>query len=200
MTTTPIPNDPFANLETMPSIETERLILRPIVEEDAPALFAIFADPQLMVYWSMPPFTALEQAEALAREIGALWRSRTLLQWGVTRRERGGVIGTVTLSQWSRSHRRAELGYILARAHHGRGYAREAVAGVLRFAFETMDLHRVGADTDPENERSIGLLRSFGFTREGQTRQSYFHLGEWRDAALWGLLRDEWGDGARGSA
>jgi ribosomal-protein-alanine N-acetyltransferase len=193
MTSAPLPPDPFAGIETMPSIETERLVLRPIVEDDAAALFAIFSDAEVMRYWSWPPFTEFDQAMALAREIAALWRARSLLQWGITRRERGGVIGTVTLFHWDRGHRRAEIGYILARAHQGRGYAREAVADVLRFGFERMDLHRIAADTDPANARSIRLLESFGFLFEGRTRESYFHMGAWQDAALYGLLRREWG-------
>lgn len=192
MTSTPIPADPFAGLETMPSIETERLILRPIVEDDAAALFAIYSDPEVLRYWSHPPFTELDQAIALAREAAALWETRSLLQWGITRRDRGGVIGTTTLYRWDRRHKRAEIGYILARAHQGHGYAHEAVAGVLRFGFTTMDLHRIAADTDPENERSIRLLDRFGFVFEGLTRESYFHMGGWQDAALYGLLREEW--------
>ena len=188
----PLPPDPLSGLETMPSIETERLILRPVVPTDAPALFAIFSDPEVMRYWSWPPFTALEQADSLAREIGDLWQARTLLQWGITRRERDGIIGTVTLGSWDRRHRRAELGYALARAHHGNGYAREAVAGALTFGFGPMDLHRVGADTEPRNARSIRLLERLGFRREGLQRQSYFHMGEWQDAALYGLLVEDW--------
>jgi RimJ/RimL family protein N-acetyltransferase len=189
----PAPHDPLAGLPAMPSIETERLILRPIVVTDGPALFAIFSDPEVMRYWSWPPLTSLEQAESLAREIDALWRGRTLLQWGITRRDRDGVIGTVTLGSWEKRHRRAELGYALARAHHGHGYAREAVAGALEFGFATMGLHRIGADTEPRNARSIRLLEQLGFRREGLQREAYFHMGEWQDAALYGLLEEDWG-------
>lgn len=180
--------DPFAGIDSMPSIETERLVLRSITLDDAPALFAIFSDPGVMRYWSWPPLVSFDQAEALVREIGALWRSRALLQWGITRRERRGVIGTVTLGGWDRRHRRAELGYALAEAHQGNGYAVEAVGAAIAFGFGPMGLHRIAADTEPRNARSIRLLERLGFRFEGLQRQAYFQGGEWQDAALYGLL------------
>ena len=180
--------NPFEGLEQLPTLPTERLVLRAVTENDASALFAIFSDDAVMRYWSRPPMTSIEDARALVTEIEAHWRSRTLFQWGVTERMGGSLIGTCTIYGWNRTHARAELGYALRKDRWGRGLATEAVRAVLDFAFGPMGLHRVGADTDPRNEASARLLERLGFQREGMQRETYHHLGEWADSALWGLL------------
>ena len=183
--------DPFEGLDELPSIATERLVLRAITPSDASALFAIFSDEQVMRFWSSAAMVSIEEAEALAREIDALGRARTLLQWGIVVKDDPGLVGTCTLYRWERRHRRAELGYALRRDVWGRGYATEAVTGVLRFAFDAMGLHRVGADTDPRNAASARVLERLGFEREGVQRETYLHLGEWADSVMWGLVGDD---------
>jgi RimJ/RimL family protein N-acetyltransferase len=176
-------------LNSFPTLKTERLVLRAVTEDDARALFEIFSDPQVMRFWSRPPMASVDDAHALVREIEAGWHARTLLQWGVALKADDVVIGTCTLYRWDRTHRRAELGYVLRRDRWGSGIATEAVRTVLDHAFGTMDLHRVGADTDPRNAASARLLERLGFQREGLQRETYFHLGEWADSELWGLVR-----------
>jgi RimJ/RimL family protein N-acetyltransferase len=132
--------------------------------------------------------TSRDQARALAIEIQAHWLTRTLFQWGIAERAEGALVGTCTLYRWDRTHARAEIGYALRKDSWGRGLASEAVAAVLDFGFERMGLHRVGADTDPRNVASARLLERLGFKHEGLQRETYRHLDEWADSALWGLL------------
>ncbi|HVQ35063.1 MAG TPA: GNAT family N-acetyltransferase [Candidatus Bathyarchaeia archaeon] len=175
-------------MNALPTLKTERLVLRAVTEADARALFEIFSDPQVMRFWSRPPMASIDEAVSLVREIESGWHTRTLLQWGITLKSEGLVIGTCTLYRWDRTHRRAELGYVLRRDRWGSGIASEAVRAVLDHAFGEMGLHRVGADTDPRNVASARLLVRLGFEREGLQRETYFHLGEWADSELWGLL------------
>jgi RimJ/RimL family protein N-acetyltransferase len=110
----------------------------------------------------------------------------------VSLRTSGEVVGTCTLARIDRQHRRAELGYALGRAHWGSGLAAEAVGAVIRYAFESLDLHRLEADVDPRNGPSLRLLERFGFRSEGLLRERYHVAGEIQDAAIYGLLRSEW--------
>lgn len=175
----------------LPTIETERLVLRWLRDEDVPRLFEIFSNPQVMRYWSSPPLQDVSGAEALLREIRQLFESRTLFQWGVALKEDDRVIGTCTLSSLSESNRRAEIGYALGRAWWGKGYMKEALPALLRFAFSTLDLHRIEADVDPRNTASLRSVESLGFRREGYLRERYFVNGEVQDAVIYGLLRTE---------
>ncbi len=177
--------------DALPVLETPRLRLRQVREGDDARLLAIFGDPEAMRYWSSEPFDGMAAATAYRRGIERGFRDRTLFQWGVAARDDDRLIGTVTIHGWDPTHRRAELGYMLDRHEWGRGLASEAVGAVLGFAFGPMELHRVEADVDPENEASMRLLERLGFAREGYLRERWFTYGEWRDSVLFGLLASD---------
>lgn len=178
--------------DQLPTLSKSRLTLRWMHAPDLPDLFAVFSDPEVMRYWSSPPLQAMAQAERLLQEVHDLFARRTLFQWGVALRHTDRVIGTCTLFHLDVAHRRAEIGYAFARAHWGKGLAREAVGALAEFAFGPLDLHRLEADVDPRNERSLRLLTRMGFVREGVLRERYHVAGEVQDAVLLGLLRPEW--------
>lgn len=177
---------------TLPTLVTERLCIRAIDAADAPALFEIFSDPEVTRYWSSPPLPDLAAARALADDIAECVRTRTLLQWGITRRGETRVVGTCTLAAWNQQHRRAEIGFALHRGEWGQGLIAEAGTAVLAFGFDALDLHRIEADVDPRNAASIRLLERWGFQREGLLRERYLQSGELQDALFLGLLRREW--------
>lgn len=141
--------------------------------------------------------TSRAQAEALLLEIHACFARRELFQWGIARRVDDIVIGTCTLADVSATHRRAELGYALHRAHWGAGLAREALERLLELAFDGLGLHRLEADVDPRNLRSIASLERLGFQREGYLRERWHLNDEIADALFYGLLAREWRARAR---
>ncbi|MDQ3169051.1 MAG: GNAT family N-acetyltransferase [Acidobacteriota bacterium] len=181
--------------DEMPRISGERVRLRPLVETDVPALYAVFSDPDVMRYWSSPPLESVAAARALLDDIHAHFARKTLFQWGIVRADDDLVIGTTTIFQIDPDHRRAEIGFALGREHRGRGYASDAVTSLIRFAFDTLDLHRLEADPDPQNAASIAVLKKQGFKREGFLRERYFLSGKPQDAEYYGLLRREWTKG-----
>lgn len=181
----------------LPVREGARVRLRVLRDEDVPALFEIFGNAEAMRYWGSPPLRDLTGARQLLDDIRRHFDERTLFQWGVARRDDDAVLGTCTIFHIDEDHRRGEIGFALGRAHWGQGYATEAVAMLIRFAFADLDLHRLEADPDPRNAASIAVLERQGFKREGLLRERYFHDGEPQDAAYYGLLRREW-TGAEG--
>lgn len=181
--------------EALPTLEGARVQLRPLGGGDVPALFEIFGDEQVMRYWSSPALKDLAGARALLDDIRRHFAAKTLFQWGIARREDGGIIGTTTIFQIDHEHRRGEIGFAIGRDHWGHGYASEAVTLLIRFAFEQLDLHRLEADPDPQNLGSIRVLERQGFKREGLLRERYFLDGEPQDAEYYGLLRREWSGG-----
>jgi RimJ/RimL family protein N-acetyltransferase len=104
-------------------------------------------------------------------------------------------MGTVTLISIDLTHRRAEIGYALGRAHWGRGYIHEALQAVMKYAFNELNLHRIEADVDPRNTASIKTLERLGFQREGFLRERWQVGGELQDALFYGLLRPDWEEG-----
>lgn len=176
----------------LPTLPAGRVALRALGDGDIPALFAVFSDPEVMRYWSRPPLASTTAAAALLHEILECFRTRRLFQWGIALASDDRVVGTCTLFRVDVVHRHAEVGFALARECWGQGLAGEAVATVIAFAFQALDLHRIEADADPRNERSLRLLERLGFRREGYLRERYHVSGEVQDAVVLGLLRPEW--------
>ena len=189
-------------LDVFPMIETPSLVLRGVTDADLPALFEVFADPEVVRYWASPPLADMDAARALLASITDGFRDRTLLQWAVTRRGEDRLLGTCTLYRINHEHRRTEIGYALGRAHWGRGIMREALPAVLRFAFHSLGLHRIEADVDPRNAASARALQPLGFQLEGFLRQRYFVGDDVQDSHIYGLLRTDaphaWADASTG--
>jgi RimJ/RimL family protein N-acetyltransferase len=178
--------------DRLPTLGSGRVKLRALTEDDAPALFAIFGDPQVARYWSSPPLEELAGALELVREIQDYFDKKTLFQWGVIGPDSDVVIGTCTLYRIETKHRRAEIGFALVRSLWGHGIMREALTTLIRFAFDDLGLERLEADADPRNDRSIRALEHQGFRHEGHLRERYHLAGEIQDAAYFGLLKREW--------
>lgn len=176
----------------LPDLSAERVALRWLQPEDAPAVFRIYSDAEAMKYWSSPPMTSEAQAEGLIASIAKGFEDGTLFEWGVVERDGGRVIGTVTLASIDRKNKRAEVGFMLDRAVWRQGYMSEALGAALDYAFGPMDLARMEADVDPANEASLRLLERLGFQREGYLRERWRVGGGVQDTVLLGLLRREW--------
>lgn len=111
--------------------------------------------------------------------------------------ETGRVIGVINLSEIVRgSFQNAYMGYYGVAGALGRGLMTEAVGLVLDRAFGRLGLHRVEANIQPANMRSIALARRLGFRREGLSRAYLLVAGEWRDHERWAILSDEWNERA----
>ncbi len=173
-------------------LPTARLLLRPLVEADIPALFAIFSDPEVMRYWSSPPWSELVQAHKRLLDIQEGYRTGDYLQLGIERRSDHALIGTCTLFSFHTASRRAELGYALGRPYWGAGYMHEALTALVAYAFDTLHLHRLEADIDPRNTASARALERLGFQREGLLRERWIVNDEITDTAWYGLLCWEW--------
>ena len=173
-------------------LQTPRLTLRIPVAADADAVFAMRSDPVVQRYGSHAPWTDRSEAVAwIARNERGMVAGEHA-QFAIERREDGVVVGTCTLYGIDVQCRRAEVGYALALAQWGQGYANEAVTHLLDWGFDHLDLNRVEADIDPRNAPSARALERLGFLREGHLRERWIVAGEVSDSWLYGLLRAEW--------
>jgi RimJ/RimL family protein N-acetyltransferase len=175
-------------------LETPRLVLRPMTMSDAPALFAIHADPVVMRWWATPPWTSIDVAEKrIAGDLEAQHGNGDYLRLGIVRREdEAALIGQCTLFAWQCASRRAEIGYSLAAATWGQGLATEALRALIGHGFDAIGLNRIEADIDPRNVASAHVLERLGFVKEGVARERWIVGGEVCDSDLYGLLRREW--------
>jgi RimJ/RimL family protein N-acetyltransferase len=88
--------------------------------------------------------------------------------------------------------RQLEIGYSLVPNERGKGYCSEAVKIMVDYLFLSKDVGRIQAQTDPRNIGSQKVLEKAGFKKEGTLRRNFFTRGEWRDAYIYSILREEW--------
>ncbi len=175
-----------------PALATARLDLRAPVPGDVAQLFEVFADPEVMRYWSTVPMRSASEAEAMVALSHEQFVAGTGMRWAVCRRDDARVMGTLSIFHFDAQNDRAEIGYALGRAFWGAGYMHEALTALAAFAFGPMDLRRLEADTDPRNAASIRALERLGFAREGLLRERWVVAGVVSDSLLFGLLRGDW--------
>lgn len=177
------------DFSAFPLLETERLVLREWHPADASDMFAFRSDPIAQRYNS-EALRNVSEAEALIATLRTAYAAREQIQWAITARD-DRPIGLFGFNSWQRFHRRAEVGYDLARPHWGQGIAAEALTAIVRFGFDQMHLHRIEAQTIATNEPSIRLLTRLGFHRDAVLRgYSLEDDGNFHDSTIWSLL--EW--------
>lgn len=177
-----------------PVLETERLIIRESTLDDAPALFSILSDPDVVRYLGPKPMVSVDEAIERIRIYQQRFKERQELRWVVTLRETGRLIGTCVLKNFESSRHRAALGYTIAADTWGKGIGTEIARAVLRYGFEIVRLHSIEAQIDARNEASIALVRKLGFVQEGFYREDYFSdlSGTFTDTAVFSLLAQDW--------
>ena len=174
--------------DALPTLSTERLRLRHVETADVDDLYAICGDPEVMHYWSHAAWTDRAEAVAYQASIQRNFEARSLFQWGIARTSDNRLIGTCTLYQMIPGHNRGELGIILGREAWGQGLGTEALRALVHFAFQELGLHRLEADVDPVNARSLALFEGLGFQREGFLKERWFVHGAYQDSILLGLV------------
>ncbi|MFD0148186.1 GNAT family N-acetyltransferase [Streptomyces sp. NPDC055721] len=174
-----------------PSLHTARLRLRPFTAADADRLFALHSSTHVMRYWDSAPWNDRARSDRFIAMCGRIADEGTGARVAIDRASDGAFVGWCGLTGWDPDFRSASLGYCLDDAMWGHGYATEAAHAVLEWAFDTLDLNRVQAETDTRNVASARVLEKIGFVREGTLREECVVNGEVSDTWVFGLLRRE---------
>ena len=181
-----------------PTLRTARLRLRPFADSDADALFALHSNTDVLRYWDSPPWSEPARAQQFLERCRQLATMGTGARLAIESLRDHAFLGWCSLTAWSPDHRSASLGYCLGDTAWGHGYMTEASAALLQWAFATLDLNRVQAETDTRNAASVRVLEKLGFVREGTLREDCVVNGEVSDSFVYGLLRREWRPPATG--
>jgi RimJ/RimL family protein N-acetyltransferase len=172
---------------------TERLTLRMMTEADTDAVHAYQSREDVCRYLLFGPRSRAEVKERLATHAQhtRLDRDGDYLQLAVERSSDGQVLGDLYFTIKNLEHSTGEIGWSFHPDYNGQGYATEGASRVLELAFDTLKLHRVIAELDPRNERSIALCRRLGMREEAHFVEDMWFKGEWADTGIYGLLARE---------
>ena len=177
----------------MAQLETERLLLRELVQEDWAAVHRYGSDPEVSRHMDWGPNTE-EDTTAFLAMVLATQRAqpRVDFQLAVVLKHDDRLIGACTLVFTDVPSREASLGYAYERAAWGQGYATEAARAMLAFGFGELGQHRIWATCAPANVGSSRVLEKIGMQREGYLRDHRWMKGHWRDSLLYAILEPDW--------
>ncbi|HVD15761.1 MAG TPA: GNAT family protein [Actinomycetota bacterium] len=179
------------------TLTSDRLVLRRFRPEDLDAFVAYRSDPEVARYqgWEAPYSRAeatrfLADLQATHPDTPDVW-----YQIAVALRQTDQLIGDCAAHVEPDDPRQAEIGFTIAPAHQGHGYATEAVRRLLDYLLVERGKHRVHASCDDRNTRSAALLERVGMRREGHLLESTWAKGEWTSDLLFAVLRRDWPPG-----
>ena len=175
-----------------PVLETERMSLVHIGQQYAEPFYRIMSREDVTRYYGMDPLLNLQEAGAVIDSFQLLFESKRGIRWGIVWKESEEFIGTIGLNNLNVRAKKSEIGYELHPDYWRKGLMQEAVQAVLLYAFEHLDLVRMGAVTFPDNEASSHLLKKIGFIEEGKLRSYLYQAGKSHDALLFSLLKSDW--------
>lgn len=188
----PQPYDLMRLFDTLNSIRTERLLIRPLVETDTADLFTIFSNPLVTEYAIGYPHETDEESQNYIRSVLDAYEQGTAAIWGITLMDDPKLIGIVGYELWFSDHHRAEIGYTLAHEHWGNGYATEALHGAVNYGFSQLKLNRIEATAQPGNTASWNVLEKVGFEREGFLKQFILSRKKYRDVYFYSIVYEDW--------
>lgn len=175
-------------------LETSRLLMRSFHDLDLETFAGYRSDPQVACYqgWEAP--YSLEQAREFIETMKNTQPGEPgkWYQLALELKSTGVMIGDVAFFVLGADPRQAEIGVTLATAHQGQGYAREAIQRLLEYLFGELNLHRVRANCDLENQSSSRLLERLGFRQEGIFIESLWFKSRWSSELWYGMLQREW--------
>lgn len=174
-------------------LTSTRLILRRFRAGDLDSFVAYRADPEVARYQSWEHFTA-ENGRQFIDEMAAI-HPDTPGQWfqiAIELKATGEMIGDCALHALADAPDEVEIGFTLAPASQGQGYAAEAVACLLDYVFGALKKRRAIALTDARNIRSIAVLDRLGFSRDPAPREPVTFKGEECREYLYVLRQDQW--------
>jgi [ribosomal protein S5]-alanine N-acetyltransferase len=180
-------------VNAQPTLETERLLLRPLTQADAPAMARLAGRREIAdTTISIPHPYSEEQARQWIAGHVDLFANGKFCVFGMQLKREGTLIGTIGLREIDAEHSQAELGFWVGVGCWGQGYATEAARAVVRFGFEQMDLNRIYAHHMLRNPASGRVLAKLGMKREGLLRQRVRKWGVFEDVVLLAALRGDW--------
>ena len=178
-------------LKDLPTLETERLILRKMILNDAEAVFAYASNSEVSRYTLWETHRSIEDSRAFLEFATQKYENGGEPDWGIVYRGNGCLVGACGLVNWEAEHARAEVGFVLSREYWGRGLMSEAVRAILRFGFKRMNLNRIEARCIAENAASARVMEKAGMVYEGTLRQREYIKGAYRDIKLYAILKKD---------
>lgn len=173
-------------------LETERLILRRFVIEDAEAMYKNWAsDDDVTKYLIWQTHSSPKITESIIEEWVNSYGDDKFYQWAIELKEIGEPIGSISVVHMNEAASMVHVGYCIGKTWWNKGITSEALKAVMDFLFDTVEVNRVESRHDPRNPNSGKVMKKCGMKYEGTLRSSDRNNQGICDASYYGILRNE---------
>lgn len=174
-------------------IETERLILRPFLLEDAENMYKNWAsDPEVTKFLTWPTHSSVEVTGQLMNYWSSQYEKPDNYQWAIELKEIGQPIGSMAVVHGDFRVGRAEIGYCIGRPWWHKGIVAEALKAVMQYLFEEVGMNRIEAKHDVKNPNSGKVMQKCGMKLEGIFPDYGCNNQGVCDIAQYAILKKEW--------
>ena len=174
-----------------PILETTRLRLREVVDNDVEEMFFLRSNKEVMKFIPKPLAVTLDDALDRIQMFKEHKEKEEGIHWAITQKGNDKMLGVISLFNINKENFRAELGYILHPDFQGRGIISEALQKVIEFGFEQMKLHSITAIIDPENIASEKVLQKANFVKEAHFKEDFYFNGEFLDSVHYSIINPQ---------
>ena len=174
-----------------PILECDRVILRKMDRSFADDMFEYASNPAVTKYltWDVHPNSRFSYN--YLGYVNSRYRTGEFFDWAITMRDSGKMIGTCGFTRFNFSSYSAEIGFVLNPKYWGYSIAPEAARRVIRFGFDTLELHRIEARYMENNIQSRRVMEKSGMTFEGIYRDMMLVRGQFVSVGVCSILRSE---------
>ena len=175
------------------TLETPRLILRPLTVEDAQAMYDNWAsDPEVTKFLTWPAHESVEVSRMILQQWEEGYQKDDYYQWGIVLKELGQPIGGISVVNLKEIAEKVEIGYCIGSRWWHQGIMSEAFGAVIDYLFSKCGVNRISSRHDPNNPHSGNVMKKCGLLYEGTSRQVDRNNQGICDAAHYAILKEDW--------
>lgn len=178
--------------ESFPKLNTQRLFLRQITQEDDKSLFEVLSSEVTCEFLTHNAISDRAYSNRLITGMQRFFDEKQRIRWGIAQKQDNSIIGHCGFFDIDKLNCCAEISYCLKSELWGQGIMTEAVEAMLEFGFESYGLNRIVAKVMKGNVGSMKVLQKLGFVQEGLLRESLYKNGQHHDLLIFSLLKSEY--------
>ena len=184
---------------TKPTLTGHKVVVRPFVDDDLPAMLAALQDPEAVKLTGSAhdDVAAAAPMDLVAQTAARDWyatrgEQADRLDLAVTDRGSGCCVGEAVLNEWDAGNRSCNFRILLGAVGRGRGLGTEATRLIISHGFGYLGLHRISLEVYAFNPRARHVYEKTGFRAEGVLREALLYNDQWIDATVMSILDHEW--------
>ena len=174
-----------------PTLNTERLLLRRIQQEDIQSIYSGLSNPEVIQYYGIS-FDSLKATEAQMIWFRNLEETKTGIWWGICSKDNKTFYGAGGFNALSEEHKKAEIGFWLLPEFWGNGFMQEAFPKICDYGFEKLKLNRIEGYVTSENKNCKKAIEKMNFQLEGTMRECEIKNSEYLNIDIYSKLKNDW--------